>query len=178
MSDHEDRTDNDMENRPEERVSIWSVRPRVKNVFYVLFCTFVLGIVSLEALDLVRMIDGAAVDIRFTLDKVRVAYRGLGETAAPAIMVTVPATMAITEVLELIMVLSQGLYDRFRRAREKTRKEKEKTRKEGLDEGLEKGRQGETALQSKWENWNRLRLEAEERGEPFDVPPPTLEDRE
>ena len=160
MSDHEDRTDNDMEDRPEERVSIWSVRPRVKNVFYVLFCTFVLGIVSLEALDLVRMIDGAAVDIRFTLDKVRVAYRGLGETAAPAIMVTVPATMAITEVLELIMVLSQGLYDRFRRAREKTRKE------------------GSEANQAKWENWNRLRLEAEERGEPFDVPPPTREDRE
>ena len=160
MSDHEDRTDNDMEDRPEERVSIWSVRPRVKNVFYVLFCTFVLGIVSLEALDLVRMIDGAAVDIRFTLDKVRVAYRGLGETAAPAIMVTVPATMAITEVLESIMVLSQGLYDRFRRAREKTRKE------------------GSEANQAKWENWNRLRLEAEERGEPFDVHPPTREDRE
>ena len=167
MSDHEDRTDNDMENRPEERVSIWSVRPRVKNVFYVLFCTFVLGIVSLEALDLVRMIDGAAVDIRFTLDKVRVAYRGLGETAAPAIMVIVPATMAITEVLELIMVLSQGLYDRFRREREKTRKEKEKMREEGFE-----------ANQARWENWNRLRLEAEERGEPFDVPPPTREDRE
>ena len=92
------------------------------------------------------------------------AYRGFGEAAAPAIIVTVPATMAITEVLELIMVLSQGLYDRFRREREQ---EKEKTRKEGSE-----------ANQAKWENWNRLRLEAEERGEPFDVPPPTLEDRE
>ena len=167
MSDHEDRTDNDMEDRPEERVSIWSVRPRVKNVFYVLFCTFVLGIVSLEALDLVRMIDGAAVDIRFTLDKVRVAYRGLGETAAPAIMVTVPATMAITEVLESIMVLSQGLYEQV----QKMKKGKEKMRKEMRKEGSE-------ANQAKWENWNRLRLEAEERGEPFDVPPPTREDRE
>ena len=108
-----------------------------------------------------------AVDSRLTWRKVRVAYRGLGEAAAPAIMVTVPATMAITEVLELIMVLSQGLYDRFRREREKTRKEKEKTRKEGSE-----------ANQARWENWNRLRLEAEARGEPFDVPPPTLEDRE
>ena len=167
MSDHEDRTDNDMEDRSEERVSIWSVRPRVKNVFYVLFCTFVLGIVSLEALDLVRMIDGAAVDIRFTLDKVRVAYRGLGETAAPAIMVTVPATMAITEVLESIMVLSQGLYEKV----QKMKKAREKMRKEMRKEGSE-------ANQAKWENWNRLRLEAEERGEPFDVPPPTREDRE
>ena len=160
MSDNEDQNGNDVESRHEERVSIWSVRPRVKNVFYVMFCTFVLGIVSLEGLDLVRMIDGAAVDSRLILDKVRVAYRGLGETAAPAIMVTVPATMAITEVVELIMVLSQGLYDRFKRAREKVREE------------------GRKEVWQEWEAWNRLRLEAEERGEPFDVPPPTREDRE
>ena len=164
MRDNEDQNGNDVESRPEERVSIWSVRPRVKNLFYVLFCTFVLAIVSLEGLDLVRVIDGAAVDSRLSLDKVRVAYRGLGETAAPAIMVIVPATMAITEVVELIMVLSQGLYDRFEKARKKVREE---GRKEGRKE-----------VWQKWEAWNRLRLEAEERGEPFNVPPPTREDHE
>ena len=61
------------------------------------------------------MLDGEAVDSRLTWDKVRAGYRGLGEAAAPAIMVTVPATMVITEVVELFMVLSQGLYNRFKR---------------------------------------------------------------
>ena len=63
-------------------------------------------------------------------------------------------------VRELIMVLSQGLYEKFERNREKLR-----------EEGAQKNQQ-------KWEAWNQLRLEAAERGETFDVPPPTLEDRE
>ena len=67
-------------------------------------------------------------------------------------------------VLELSMVLSQGLYEKFE-------KEREKLREEGLKEGAQKNQQ-------KWEAWNQLRLEAKKRGEPFDVPPPTLEDRE
>ena len=125
----------------------------------------------METLYLVRMIDGAAVDSLLTWDKVRAAYRGLGEAAAPA-------TMAITEVLELIMVLSQGLYEKVQKMKKAREKMREEMRKEGLDEGLEKGRQGETAHQARWENWNRQRLEAKVRGEPFDVPHPTLEDRE
>ena len=70
-------------------------------------------------------------------------------------MMAVPATMAVTEVLELSMVLSQGLYEKFERNREKLREE------------------GRKEVRQAWEAWNRLRLEAKERGEPFDVPPPT-----
>ena len=157
MSDHRERTGT------EERVSIWSVRPRVKKFFYALFCTVVLGIVGLEALDLARMVDGAAVDNRLMLDTVRGIYRGLGESAAPAIMVTVPVVMAITEVLELIMVLSEWLLSKIERDREKLREE---GRKEVREE-----------VWREWETWNQLRLEAEKKGEPFDIPPPTPEDQ-
>ena len=45
----------------------------------------------------------------------------------------------------------------------------EHTRRKALAEGLEKGR-GET--QALWLDWNRRRLEAEERGEAFHEPPP------
>ena len=82
-------------------------------------------------------------------------------------MVTVLATMAVTEVLEFIMVLSPWLYDRFKREREEARKE-----------ARERVRQAVAANQARWETWNRLRLEAKERCEPFKVPPPTLEDRD
>ena len=61
------------------------------------------------------------------------------------------------------MVLSQGLYEKFER-------ERQKLREEGRQEGFQQGRK---QVQQEWETWNRLRLEAKERGEPFDVPPPT-----
>ena len=92
-------------------------------------------------------------------------------------MVTVLATMAVTEVLEFIMVLSQWLYDRFKREREEARKEA-REREEARKEARERVRQAVAANQARWETWNRLRLEAKERCEPFKVPPPTLEDRD
>ena len=67
-------------------------------------------------------------------------------------------------VRELSMVLSQGLYEKFER-------ERQKLREEGFQQGLEE-------VRKEWEAWYQLRLEAKGRGEPFDVPPPTLEDRE
>ena len=35
--------------------------------------------------------------------------------------------------------------------------------------------EGEAARQEEWEAWNQRRLEAEAQGQPFDEPPPTLE---
>jgi predicted nucleic acid-binding Zn-ribbon protein len=50
------------------------------------------------------------------------------------------------------------LYDKIERQRERLR-----------NEGREEGRE---TLASEIEDWNRRRLEAERRGEPFDEPPP------
>ena len=62
------------------------------------------------------------------------------------------------------------LYDKIERQRERLREE---GREEGRVEGREEGRaEGREALASEIEGWNRRRLEAERRGEPFDEPPP------
>ncbi len=45
---------------------------------------------------------------------------------------------------------------------------KEKQRAEGREEGREEER-------AAWEAWNRRRLDAESKGEPFDEAPPSLE---
>ena len=62
-----------------------------------------------------------------------------------------------------IMIMARAtrdyLYDKIERQREKLR-----------EEGLEVGRE---ALAAEIEAWNRRRLEAERRGEPFDEPPPS-----
>ena len=66
-----------------------------------------------------------------------------------------------------IMIMARAtrdyLYDKIERQREKLREE-------GREMGLEEGRE---ALAAEVEAWNRRRLEAERRGEPFDEPPPS-----
>ena len=85
--------------------------------------------------------------------------------------------MAITEVLEFSMVLSQWLYERVQKMR-KERKAREKNREEGRKEGREEGRkEGRLEAQTAVQTWNQQRLEVEARGETFDVPPPTFDDR-
>ena len=62
-----------------------------------------------------------------------------------------------------IMIMARAtrdyLYNKIERQRERLR-----------EEGREEGRE---ALAAKIEVWNRRRLEAESRGEPFDEPPPS-----
>ena len=62
-----------------------------------------------------------------------------------------------------IMIMARAtrdyLYDKIARQRERLR-----------EEGREEGRE---ALASEIEAWNRRRLKAERRGEPFDEPPPS-----
>ena len=70
-----------------------------------------------------------------------------------------------------IMIMARAtrdyLYGKIERQRERLREE---GREQGLEEGREEGRE---ALASEIEAWNRRRLEAERRGEPFDEPPPS-----
>ena len=65
-----------------------------------------------------------------------------------------------------IMIMARAtkdyLYDKIERQRERLREE-------GRDEGREEGRE---TLAAEIEGWNRRRLVAERRGEPFDEPPP------
>ena len=73
-----------------------------------------------------------------------------------------------------IMIMARAtrdyLYDKVERQRERLRAE---GRAEGHAEGRNEGRaEGRESLAAEIEAWNRRRLEAESRGEPFDEPPP------
>ena len=65
----------------------------------------------------------------------------------------------------------QGVIEKRRKQwRERWRKEgREQGREEGLEQGIEQGRE---TLAAEVADWNRRRLDAEERGQPFDEPPP------
>ena len=63
------------------------------------------------------------------------------------------------------------LYGKIERQRERLREE---GRTEGRTEGRDEGRaEGRESLAAEIESWNRRRLEAERRGQPFDEPPPS-----
>ena len=50
-------------------------------------------------------------------------------------------------------------------------------REDGREEGLEEGRQeGRKEVAAAWSAWHQRMLDAQSRGEPFDEPPPKMED--
>ncbi len=51
----------------------------------------------------------------------------------------------------------------------KIERQRERLRQEGREQGIERGR---ASLAAEVADWNERRLDAEERGEPFDEPPP------
>lgn len=73
------------------------------------------------------------------------------------------------------MVLAEMVGDYLRKRREAAAAEAEaKGRAKGLAEGVAQGEAiGAERMARKWAEWNRNRLEAEERGEDFDEPPPS-----
>ena len=71
-------------------------------------------------------------------------------------------TIGVVELGRLIMVLAQGIADRLKERRERFRNEL-------IERGETRGR---AALAAEVADWNRRRLEAQERGERFDEPPP------
>ncbi len=87
-------------------------------------------------------------------------------------------TIGIVELGRSIMVLAQGMAERLKQRKEKFRAELiAQGKAEGIAEGIARGEaEGETrgraALAAEIADWNRRRLEAEERGEKFDEPPP------
>ena len=56
-------------------------------------------------------------------------------------------------------------------------KRREQAHAEGVAEGVAKGHaQGVAERDEEWQAWNADRIAAEERGEPFDEPPPGSDD--
>ena len=96
---------------------------------------------------------------------------------APAIIFTTAFISLMTT--EVSMVLAEMVSEYFQKRRDAAAAE---AQAKGLAEGIEKGKaagvaQGEAIgaerMGREWAQWNRNRLEAEERGEDFDEPPPS-----
>ena len=71
-------------------------------------------------------------------------------------------TLAVTEALDIML----GTRDAIN---EWLRKRREQAHAEGVEEGVAK-------RDREWQAWNADRIAAEERGEPFDEPPPGSDD--
>ncbi len=104
--------------------------------------------------------------------------RTVGRDSSHMIQMFILNTIGIVELGRLIMVLAQGMAERLKRRKEKFRAEliaqgEAQGRAAGLAEGEARGEAaGRAALASEIADWNRRRLEADERGERFDEPPP------
>jgi hypothetical protein len=146
------------------RESIWSISPRWKTTYFFLFNMLcLLGTGLLSWYETTQRAEDSAVETVLAI------ISGMAEVGVAAAV----ATIVTTEVIQNVMVTGEYLRQKLvEPLKEKQRAEgRAKGRAEGLAEGLEKGREAERAA---WEAWNRRRMDAESKGEPFDEPPPSL----
>lgn len=130
-----------------QRESIWSVSPQTRDTYFVVFTVLFLGGLALEAHR--AYLDG--------LPSVEVT-RAVWEAAAYVAIGAAAASLVLTEVGRIAMVIARRLEEGLERVREQRRAE-------GREEGREEERQ-------RWLDWYARREAAEGRGERFDEPPP------
>ena len=146
------------------RESIWSISPRWKTAYFLLF-----SIQSLVGTGLLSWYEIAQRTEDSAVETVLAIVSGVAEVGVAAAVVTV----VTTEVTQNVMVT--GEYLRQKLVKPLIEKQRAEGRAQGLAEGLERGREeGIEAERAAWDAWNRRRMDAESNGEPFDEPPPSL----
>ena len=187
-------------NVDDERVSLWSVPRRFRRMYFPLF--YLLGIIGIgwsvwyEASRL-----GSAASYHDIANAVIMKTPAILLTAAFTSLVITEATMVLAEMVGDYLRKrnarieaaarakglaegrtegrTEGLAEGLAEGRTKGRTEglaegRTKGRTEGLEEGRTEGlAEGRVQMGREWSAWNRRRLEAEERGEVFDEPPPS-----
>ena len=130
------------------RESIWSVERGTKTLYFILFIfQFFVG--------MILVFWKTASEHDGWLNITLTAW----QDAAPIAITSAASAIAVTEIGRYLMVLASSLEEKLERTRERRRAE---------------GRaEGRTEMYAKWEAWNRRRTAAEEKGEPFDEPPPS-----
>ena len=131
------------------RESVWSIPHSWRAAYFFLFSIQTLTGVGLLSWYEVTLSDNNAIQ-NFLSIIAGAAQIGVGSAAN---------TIAIMEVIQYIMVTVRYLEDRL------VKPQRERLRSEGR-----------TQVQEMWEAWNRRRMEAEAKGEPFDDSPPKLND--
>lgn len=134
------------------RESIWSISPRWKTAYFLLF-----SIQSLAGTGLLSWYEVAQRTEDGAIETVLAIISGMAQVGVAAAV----ATVVTTEVIQNIMVTGEYLRQKL------VKPLIEKQRAEGRKEGLEQ-------RQAAWEAWNRRRIDAESKGEPFDEAPPSL----
>ena len=148
----------------DDRVSMWSVPRKFRRVYFPLF--YFLGIIGI----------GWSVWHEFS----RLGNEGSYHDIANGVIMRVPAILLSAAFISLVitegtMVLAEMVGDYLRKRNERIAvAARAKGRAEGRDEGRDEGRaEGAAQMNQRWTEWNRKRLEAKERGEDFDEPPPS-----
>ena len=153
--------------RTDERESMWSVPRRFRRVYFPLF--YSLAIIGI----------GWSVWYEVSRAGPGWSYHDIANAVimkAPAILLS--AAFISLVITEGSMVLAEMVGDYLRKRRaaataEAAAKGRAKGRAEGRAKGRAEGRaEGRVQMGREWSAWNRRRLEAEERGEDFDEPPP------
>ena len=140
-----------------ERISIWSIAGNWLTAFYILFSVEVTIIVALIAWrEIVQRTDDTAIETAMAI----------GAGSAPNIFTAAAINIAILFQAEVTKMLAE------RYLRRRFEEGKEEGREEGREEGLRRGRRYAEKLQV----WTNERLEAAEKGEPFDKPMPEFDD--
>ena len=143
----------------------------MRPVFAALFVLQTFGLVARRfCVALVENPDAALLDIA------AMSLSQLERDGAKAIV----STVIMMEVWDAMMGTRDAINDWLEKRRRQARAEGVvEGRAEGIAEGIVKGEaRGRAELVAEVVAWNERRLAAEERGEPFDEPPPGVEDGE
>ena len=120
----------------------------------------------------VEIDEGRHTDI---INTIIVVGKGTSDSV-PAIIVYATIIVVVTSFIKGggIMVLGRAAAAYVDRkiadSKDKLEKRRERLRNEGREEGAAR-------VQGEWESWYRRSMEAKERGEPFDEPPPGMSGR-
>lgn len=140
-----------------DRVSIWSIARPWGTIYYVLFSLQITGVICLVGWrEIFINTDDTAVD----------TILAIGAGAAPNILTAAAVSLVIVLLAEVTRMLAEPyLQKRFRAGRE-----------EGIKEGRAEERARRHNYVSMLRAWNERRIEAADKGEPFDEPMPELDD--
>lgn len=150
-----------------QRESIWSVSRRWKALYFPLFTTLtIMGAGYVVWHGTTHRPEG---DVQDTI--VAIILR-----LAPTIIVAAGASVVATELGRYSKMLSDILREKTDRWIAKSRREeREKAIAQGLAQGMA---EGHAERQKLWQEWNQRRLNHEARSEPFDEPPPSLDEND
>ena len=138
-----------------QRVAIWSVHPRVQEWYFWVFAAQTFGITLPELWGRVRMsvqTDGWGT--------VLTAYKGAWDAISGQLLSAAITTLIATEIGGSLVMIASRLYENLQNVRKQRREE------------------GRAELEAEIQAWYTRQQEALAKGEPFDEPPPGVDQEE